>query len=335
MSSLRYDWLAALLGILGTMGAYQDLWAHTHVPQLETFFTPWHAVLYGAFLLYAGFLAGTALLNHAKGYAWLRSMPRGYEIALVGVFIFAVSGVGDLIWHQLFGIEKNIEALLSPTHLGLGLGGFLMKLAPLRAAWYRSREEELLGWRALGPALLSLVCLLTAFTFFSWFANPFVFPVAAIKASGSLTIDFSIQGLGVASILLQVALLMGPLLLVVRRWQLPFGALTLVFTLMGVAASVPMDTYYLLPVLLLGGLGADLLLRMLKPASDRVGALRTFAFLAPIVLYLLYFIELALVARVAWTIHMWMGSCLLAGVVSLLLSYMLFSPASLNGYRKQ
>ena len=35
------------------------------------------------------------------------------------------------------------------------------------------------------------------------------------------------QALGVADVLLQSALLMGPILLVVRRWQLPPGSLTL------------------------------------------------------------------------------------------------------------
>jgi len=39
-NSLRYDWLVALVGILGTVGSYTDLWAHTHIPQLETFLRP-------------------------------------------------------------------------------------------------------------------------------------------------------------------------------------------------------------------------------------------------------------------------------------------------------
>jgi len=323
-SSLRYDLIAALLSCLGVVGAYLDLWAHTHIPQLETFFTPWHGVLYSSFLLYGGFLVATAITNHNKGYSWLQSMPRGYGLALVGVFIYGLGGIGDMCWHLLFGIEKNIEALLSPTHLTLALGSFLMKTGPLRAAWQRDGSRTLHRWKELTPALLSLFCMLAGFMFYTWYANPFAIPVPAI--TGQMGSNFLIQGLGVASIFLQTALLIGPVLLIVRRWVLPFGALTLVFTLTNLVVSVPQNTYFLLPVAILGGLGADLLLKFLKPTTTPGNAFHLFAFAVPVVLYLLYFLELAVVAGISWTIHMWMGSIVLAGIVSLLLSYLLQPP---------
>lgn len=31
--------------------------------------------------------------------------------------LWLVDGPGDLVWHSLFGIEENINALYSPTHL--------------------------------------------------------------------------------------------------------------------------------------------------------------------------------------------------------------------------
>jgi len=37
------------LGLLG--GLYLDGWAHVHLRGLESFFTPWHGVLYTGFLL--------------------------------------------------------------------------------------------------------------------------------------------------------------------------------------------------------------------------------------------------------------------------------------------
>lgn len=316
-SSLRYDWIAAFLSLLGVIGGYTDLWAHTHIPQLETFFTPWHGVLYGSFLLYGGFLVATAINNHRKGYAWLQAMPQGYGLALVGVIIYLVGGVGDMCWHLLFGIEQNLEALLSPTHLVLGLGGFLMKTGPLRSAWQRASNST--GWKELLPMILSLVCVLTSFTFFTWYANPFAFPVAVSK-------NTSYQALGFASFFIQTAFFMGPILLIVRRWNLPFGALTLTFTLANLALSVPQNTYYLLPVAILGGLGADLLLRQLKPAQTQGNAFHLFAFAVPVILYILYFVELQLLVGIAWTIHLWMGCIVLAGVVSLLLSYLLQPP---------
>ncbi|HLZ56086.1 MAG TPA: hypothetical protein VKR06_03995 [Ktedonosporobacter sp.] len=327
-NTLRYDWIMALLGVLSAGGSYLDLWAHTHIPKLETFFTPWHAVLYGSFLLSAGVLAGTAIVNHREGYPWSRSMPRGYGLALLGVFVFAVSGFGDMIWHILFGIEKSVEALLSPTHLGLALGGFLIKTGPLRSGWQRIGAANLRGWRELGPMLLALLGILTGFAFFTVYANSFVDLWAAAKTSGNAEVTSLIQTIGVVSVLLQTALLMGPVLLVIRRWQLPFGALTLVFTLLQAFVSVPGDTYYLLPVALLAGLFADWLLLWLKPSVTRSNEFHLFAFLAPVVLYLLYYLEVALLpgAGISWSIHLWMGSVVLAGVVSLLLSYLLLPP---------
>src|SRR5262249_26958983 len=55
------------------------------------------------------------------------------------------------------------------------------------------------------------------------------------------------EPLGLASILLQAALLMGAVLLVVRRWLLPFGALTVLITVSSALMSVLQDRYVLLP----------------------------------------------------------------------------------------
>lgn len=37
LSSLRFDWLMALLGVWLIGGLYLDSWAHNHNPDLETF----------------------------------------------------------------------------------------------------------------------------------------------------------------------------------------------------------------------------------------------------------------------------------------------------------
>ncbi len=60
-------------------------------------------------------------------------MQPGYGLSLLGVSIFALGGVSDMIWHMLFGIEVNVDALLSPTHLLLAVGMALIVSGPLRA----------------------------------------------------------------------------------------------------------------------------------------------------------------------------------------------------------
>ena len=86
--SLAYDWVVVLLGFWFLGGLFLDGWAHHHIPELESFFTPWHAVFYSGFLAVAAFLTASAIRNHKQGYSWRYAVPRGYEHAILGVLIF-------------------------------------------------------------------------------------------------------------------------------------------------------------------------------------------------------------------------------------------------------
>jgi len=111
-SSTRFDWLMLIPCVWLLGGGYTDAWAHNHI-RLETFFTPWHAVLYSGLLAVLVFHVGALIINRLRGYAWRYSLPQGYWLSLVGIIGFVFGGVGDLIWHTLFGIELNIEGALS------------------------------------------------------------------------------------------------------------------------------------------------------------------------------------------------------------------------------
>src|SRR5215470_9421583 len=90
---------ALLLGTWLVIGMYVDAWAHHHL-SIETFFTPWHA------LLYSGAAANFVFLS----VAWLnrrRSLPAGYELSIAGSILFGIGGFADLIWHAIFGIERD------------------------------------------------------------------------------------------------------------------------------------------------------------------------------------------------------------------------------------
>src|SRR5262245_26439396 len=176
---LGFDWLAALLSTVFVGGVFVDGWAHNHGKVDQSFFTPWHAILYSGFALYGLFLLATLLRQYRAGYAWRRALPAGYGLSLVGAAVFAVGGVLDLIWHTLFGIEVDVQALLSPTHLLLATGLFLMITGPLRAGWGRRRSERTLAWRAGAPVILVLALMLAVLMFFTQFAHPFVNPWAA------------------------------------------------------------------------------------------------------------------------------------------------------------
>ena len=322
VSSARFDWAVTVLSAWMIGGIHLDAWAH-HQFEVETFFTPWHGVLYSGFLALAALLAGTFARHLAAGQAWRQAMPAGYELSLAGVGLFFLGGVGDMLWHSLFGIEVNVEALLSPTHLLLAVGGGFMVTGPVRAAWARAEARP--GW----AALTALALLLSVLLFFTAYANPL--SEAALARGQAPAGDEQIflrQSLGVASLLLQTALTMGAALLAVRRWILPFGSLTLLIGLSTLLAISVHEDWGLLPFAVIGGLAADGLVQWLKPSSERPGALRGFAFAVPVIFYALYFATLALTDGLWWTIPLWAGAIVMAGIVGWLLSYAFVPPST-------
>jgi hypothetical protein len=48
LGSRRFDWAVAGLSAWLIGGLYLDDWAHSHGKVGDVFFTPWHAILYGA-----------------------------------------------------------------------------------------------------------------------------------------------------------------------------------------------------------------------------------------------------------------------------------------------
>src|SRR5262245_4766719 len=170
--SARFDWLMAGLGAWLIGGLYLDGWAHIHFPALETFFTPWHAVLYSGYLAGAAALVVTFTRNRGRGAPRALALPPGYRLSLVGAFIFFFGGVADMLWHVTFGIEKGIEGLISPSHLALAFGGGLMVTGPLRAGLHRGAGGQH-RWIAQMPMVVSLTTFLSLLTFFTEYVSPY------------------------------------------------------------------------------------------------------------------------------------------------------------------
>ncbi len=317
----RYDWTVVLLSSWLIGGLFLDGWAHNHVASLETFFTPWHAVLYSGYAALAALYFVTALRNRGGGAAWQRVMPVGYQASLVGAIVFGIGGGLDLLWHTIFGIERSVDALLSPTHLLLATGIILMVTGPLRAAW-RKPDGGAPALPTLVPAILSISYLLAVLRFFTQYASPIVHSYADKRTSDLL------QGLGVASILLQTAILMGIVLTLTHRWRLPFGTFAIMLGITDGLEAVLAESAPVLAVALLGivlGLLIDVLYLAARPTQTLI-RLRLFAFAAPASAEAVYFAALAVIHGIAWSVHMWAGSIALAGAVGLLLSYVAVAP---------
>ena len=329
LAGLRFDLIATALAAWVIIGVYVDVNAHNHGQVDNTFFTPWH------FLLYSGVAANGLMLvlvqyrNVGQGYTWARSLPKGYFLSLIGVLIFAIGGGFDFVWHELFGFEADLEALLSPSHLLLALGGTLFMVGPLRALW--GRRESQSGWRTLFPALASATITLSLLTMFTQFAH--VIPnvtlyVGREPASNTFFYDVVMA----ASVLIPAVLLSATLLLLLRRWVLPVGAVTFILLtnallMFYLRIGYMGDFWVMLAGPLAAGVVGDLLLVALRPSVHRVGALRLFAFVVPFTYFLVFFAALMLNFTVWWTIHMWLGITFMGGIVGLGLSYLVAPPA--------
>lgn len=314
-SSTHFDW--AVVGVSGwvVIGAHADAWAHNHLP-LDNFFTPWHGVLYSGVLAATLLIIGTFIRNVREGMPWHRALPVGYELSLLGVLIVLFGGVGDMCWHILFGIEKNIDAMLSPTHIALTVGMILIISGPFRVAWHR--RDTGTHFRALLPMILSFTFMLSMFTLLTQLFHPFVHISANLVSKT--------DALGAVSIVLQTIILMSLVLLAVRRWRLPFGTFTLMFTFNMILLSFMQDHYIMIPVAASAGFVADVLNWRLKPSVDKPDTFRLFAFAVPIILYVLYFLTIELTMGIGWSIHMWMGTTFVAGITGFALSYLLLPP---------
>jgi len=321
IGGVRFDW--AVIGACTWLiiGAYSDVWAHNHLP-IDNFFTPWHGLLYSGYLVTAALLLGTVLWNRLRGSSLWQAIPKGYEFAVLGAVLFIFWGVGDMTWHIVFGIEKSVDAALSPTHIGLAITIAMILSGPFRAAWQRQNRHSRLDFIGMLPMLLSLTYTLAIINVLAEIGQPFMNLWPTFVQQDPQTI----QSLAIVSMIFETTLLMGWILLTLRRWTTPFGAFTLVFTLYMAFVSVAHYTFIMILVALLAGLITDTLVWRLQPSVKRLNALRLFAFLVPVALFSLYFLSLLLTTGINWSVHLWMGSIFVSGLTGLLLSYLLVPP---------
>ena len=338
LGGLRFDLTVTLLGVWWLGGLYVDGWAHTHGRVDDSFFTPWHALFYSGYAAVALFLSVSGWHSWRSGLPWREALPLGYEYSLLGVLLFALGGVADMIWHELFGIEENIEALFSPSHMVLAIGAWLTMSGPFRALWRRT-PQSLNTWRQQLPLWLSLTLMLSLLTFFTEMAHPIPHP--QFLGVSLTSRQEAVKAMAMTSLLLNMTVLMSLVLLAVRRWQLLPGSLTFILTLNALAMSFLYDGPLNMQAIALGaaipaGLLSDGLYYWLRPGLDHPTALRYFAFLMPVVVYGSLYLALYQVSRIWWSIHMWGGSLVLSGLLGLLLSYLLLPPViPQNEYHNQ
>ena len=131
--SARERW--ALLGasLWLVTGLQLDAFAHSTIPDLETFWTPWHAVLYSGIAV-CGLTLLWLLRPRLPEVITYRSIvhqtPPALRLPVVGMALLLVGGGIDTLWHNLFGIEDGLEIFLSPSHFLIIIGMVLVACGP-------------------------------------------------------------------------------------------------------------------------------------------------------------------------------------------------------------
>jgi hypothetical protein len=254
------DAITLVLALWTLIGLLVDAFFHSTDPGLESFWTPWHALFYSGFTATAGWLGWMALKRNDGTGNWLDWAPTGYRISLIGVVLFAIGGVGDAIWHTLFGVETSTDALLSPTHLFLFAGLLMILSSPFRSAWLSAGTERPTMGQFLVP-LASLVFTSTLVAFmlsYAWapsMTGSMSLPYDPDDSFSELLAERMVMAVIITSLVSFV-----PLLLAGLRWRLPFGSATLFLTFLNVAIAFGFDEDLIgIPAALAAGLIFDLL----------------------------------------------------------------------------
>ncbi len=311
---------AALVGGLGL-----DVYAHINIidAATEDFFTPWHGVFYTTF---AALAAWVGVIGYRRRSATPLStwFPQSYRWTVVGLIVFAVGGVGDAIWHTVYGVEVGFDALLSPTHMVLFMGLLLIIWTPVRSSMSRADRSAAL---AIGGVTLTTVIAVVFLQYLwllphSWWAEQTYNPVTE---SG-----FGIVQTFLAATIVTAAVLCGPLLVVLGRRSLPFGAATVVWTVVAaVEGMVVSQSTRVVPLAFLGGLAFDTVRWVVDrtvtgPQAGTIG-LRAASFAGPATLLGAYLVSVGLDAAVGWPAEVWGGTVFVAGLTGLGLALLLNS----------
>ncbi|MEA5456853.1 hypothetical protein SPF06_19195 [Sinomonas sp. JGH33] len=314
-------------------GTYVDGWAHNNLPDLETFFTPWHAILYSGFAASALWIASLTWRRRAPGTSWRAAIPPGYGPAAFGVVLFLASGAADFAWHSVFGIEQNIKALFSPSHLGLATGGFLILGAPFAAARRHPVER---GALRLVPAVVSaMLCgMVAAFILqeFAVFARHGLIQTYAGSAGGPRVVTEPTSSaiiVALGSFFVSTAALFVPVLLLALRWRLPGVVPAAMAFVPSVALQfmVALRDAWLVPVAAIGAALVGAVWLALRPAPEHPVRLAAALALAPVVFWGPYFAVVAIRdGALSFSPEVWGGILAWTGLEMLALAALALRP---------
>jgi hypothetical protein len=338
----REDLTAMIIAFWPITALFFDGRNHNNKTGQETFFTVAHDLLYSGITVFAIYVAKVIVEYQPRRRGFdFKAIPVGYGVTIIGLCILGIAGPADLTWHSIYGFEINVEAIVSPPHLALFLGGLLVSSTGIRSMW--AKRDIAPDMRRYLPALLSGILFISMVNFITMYLSAWMTNVAPTKAfvndlkrfhdvmsNQDIGLSEGLRGYGdnlfpyhyytvgqsLASIVVSTIVLLGPTLLILRRWRVPAWTFTITYLAFGLLMNV-MTEYrdaWTLITLTLTGLAIDLMQSWFAPARDKrltLGGIRLVGSLAAIVLWFSYFGLMALEKGIGWKPTTWVGVCVI------------------------
>ena len=306
----RERWIMLIASAWLVSGLQLDAYAHASTPELETFWTPWHAVLYSGIAA-----SGLALLWLVRSrlpviptYQTLLALPNALRVPVLGMAFLLVGGAIDTLWHNLFGIEQALEIFVSPSHELIILGMTLVAAGP--ALMLAVKPGDRLS--VADGALATISALLSVLPLHIYSLHASVLGVWPFGKGGDPVRVYSIDGQLMHGYLASTVLLLLPIVLLGRRWRLPPGVPAVLVAVPAVAMHLMFLTdepWWPALTVAAAAAGAEVTLRSagLLLRLPREAGWVVLGLIAPVLVWGTLFVVGGIQAVVSWNIHIVSG----------------------------
>jgi len=287
-------------------------------------------------VLYAGWVASAVFMlyvvrrRQATGLTRFAAVPQGFESAVTGAVLFGFGGVGDMIWHGVFGIEVELKILFSPTHLVLMTAMLMLAFGPVRSSWLSNGRSTIAN---LWPAILSTGVIMSVLLVFFQYLSAFDRGVFTTEVPKLLGLEELIRVQAIAGVIVFTLLFFGPMLFLARRFKLPLGAGTLAFAVPAVCNYIFTDfkAVRLSVAILVGGVAVDAMFALTGRISAPRLSFRLSGALAPLAFWGTYLAVTLPGNSIEWPAELWTGTVAWSTLVGAAVTVALLPPRGTPG----
>jgi hypothetical protein len=320
--------LILMVGVLvTTVGLTGDIARHitdsTSI-NADDFLSGWHLVLYGGVLSVGLFLGYGAL---RKGLRFIGAVSFG----TIGFLILTFGGFADMVWHEVFGVEAEVEALVSPPHLLVFVGLMFLLAAPIMALYHQG--ERMLSASTSLVVVVSALSMFLVTSLFLGYVSPmsvgirfqsFMEPEPLI---GTVN-DVFYQVRGMSSVVWTAVFTSALLVLLCRVFRFRTGFITALCGLMALPTLFISEDK--LPVAILavglvfGGLSVELIQAVTRGLMSRTRLVLVGAVIGPVT-WTSTFLMLKAGDMLEWPTHLWTGAVAITGIMGAVTAYVITS----------